>query len=119
MELDLIPLLVGPFLILVGLVVWCFPPKKINNTYGYRTPRAFRNQRAWDFAQRYSAKLIVLLNGLSTIICGVVYFLVRSRKLNIESPVAIGIYTVLPAVVTLMAIVLTERALAKMEKQEK
>jgi uncharacterized membrane protein len=26
------------------------PPKKINSTYGYRTPRSMKNQELWDLA---------------------------------------------------------------------
>ena len=28
------------------------PPKAINDTYGYRTPRSAKSQQTWDFAQR-------------------------------------------------------------------
>ena len=37
-------------LFLISIIFWKFPPKKINNLYGYRTPKAMQNQQIWDFA---------------------------------------------------------------------
>ena len=60
----------GPLFILLGYYFSKFPPKKINNIYGYRTTRSMKSQEAWDFAQVYGAKkmmvtgLIMLAAGL-------------------------------------------------------
>ncbi|MFT4662476.1 MAG: putative membrane protein [Patiriisocius sp.] len=35
------------------------PPKKINSLYGYRTSSSMLNQERWDFAQKFSGKLMV------------------------------------------------------------
>ena len=43
-------------LVVVGVVFWMFPPKKINRIYGYRTTSSMKSQAAWDFTQKYSAK---------------------------------------------------------------
>jgi hypothetical protein len=37
----------------VGIVFWTYPPKKINEFYGYRTTRSRKSQEAWDFAQKW------------------------------------------------------------------
>ncbi|MDT0293800.1 SdpI family protein [Mesonia ostreae] len=60
---------VGPFLlldaftgvvfILLGWVLYKYPPKEINSLYGYRTSKSMKSQEAWDFAQQYSGKLMV------------------------------------------------------------
>lgn len=34
-----------------------FPPKKINNYYGFRSDLAKSSQRAWDLAQEHSMKM--------------------------------------------------------------
>ena len=67
-------LLCGVIFIITGFIMLKFPPKKINMLYGYRTNRSMKNQENWDFAQKYSAKLLmrsglflVLLSGLSLI----------------------------------------------------
>ena len=65
------PQLIGFILLLVGLMQTYFPPKKINNLYGYRTSSSMKNQQMWDEANRYSAHytawtgLIILIIGIA------------------------------------------------------
>ncbi|MFH6964306.1 SdpI family protein [Flavobacterium plurextorum] len=51
--------------ILISLIVIVlfklFPPKKINSFYGYRTTNSIKNKSNWDFAQKYSAHLLIIL----------------------------------------------------------
>ncbi len=64
--LIMLPILVGGIFIIAGIIMFLFPPKKINNLYGYRTPSSMKNQERWDFAQSYSSKLMIKI--------GVIYF---------------------------------------------
>lgn len=50
--------ILGLLLILLGTLLFFFPPKKINSTYGYKTPSSMSSQKKWDCAQRYSGKLM-------------------------------------------------------------
>ncbi|WP_445453405.1 SdpI family protein [Flavobacterium sp. 25HG05S-40] len=50
----IIPFLTGIIFVAAALVTLCFPPKKINYLYGYRTITSMKSQQVWDFAQRYS-----------------------------------------------------------------
>lgn len=54
-----LPLMTGIIIGLGGWVQLTFPPKTINGVYGYRTPASKLNQERWDFAQRYSGKLLM------------------------------------------------------------
>lgn len=54
--------LCGVSFILAGFVMYFFPPKKINSLYGYRTTNSMKSQQNWDFAQKYSTKLMLLLS---------------------------------------------------------
>jgi uncharacterized membrane protein len=56
-------------MLLLGLIMTKFPPKKINNWYGYRTASSMKNQQTWDEANRYSAKMMVIM-GLILLIAG-------------------------------------------------
>ncbi|PNW28686.1 SdpI family protein [Formosa algae] len=49
----------GLLLLLVGLILYKFPPKKINIIYGYKTVRSMKSKARWDFAQIYSAKQLI------------------------------------------------------------
>ncbi|HZW62608.1 MAG TPA: SdpI family protein [Flavobacteriaceae bacterium] len=53
--------IIGLVYILAGGILYTFPPKKINPYYGYRTATSMKSQSRWDFAQRYSAKLLLVL----------------------------------------------------------
>lgn len=51
-------LAVGFIFMLMGIIMYKFPPKKINGLYGYRTASSMQSQAKWDFAQKYSAKIM-------------------------------------------------------------
>ncbi len=73
--LFLIPIIVGPIFILAGILLLKYPPAKINIIYGYRTSNSMKNQDTWNFAQRYSAKVLIkagLIYSLTAII-GLIY----------------------------------------------
>lgn len=45
----------------VILITKLFPPKNINSLYGYRTANSMKNKVNWDFAQKYSTNLFLVL----------------------------------------------------------
>lgn len=73
-DLFRVPLLIGILFMLGGFAMLKFPPRKINWFYGYRTPCAMKNQKRWDFAQKYSAKLMIKLGGLSILLSAIGFF---------------------------------------------
>ena len=110
------PVPVGFILTIMSIVFMLFPAKKPNHFYGYRTPQAFRDQKSWDFAQRFAARLMTLFAFCGTVICGIAYFAVHRHGVKIENPVIVCIYHAMPAIAALLPIVLTEIALARMKK---
>lgn len=52
-------------LFLLSIMFWKFPPKKINNWYGYRTHKTMLNQKIWDFANTVFSKNLVIYSGIS------------------------------------------------------
>ncbi|WP_397445079.1 SdpI family protein [Polaribacter sp. R77954] len=52
-------------LFLISVIFWKFPPKKINNIYGYRTPKAMQNQQIWDFANNTFNEAFLKYSGFS------------------------------------------------------
>ena len=66
--------LVPVSMLAVGVIFSFFPPKHINDWYGYRTSRSRRDQESWDFAHRYCGHLclknsfILLLLSLSLVV---------------------------------------------------
>tara|TARA_B100000795_G_scaffold269619_1_gene259602 strand:- start:1046 stop:1390 length:345 start_codon:yes stop_codon:yes gene_type:complete len=54
-------------LFLLSIIFWKFPPKKINNLYGYRTFKAMQNEDIWNFANTIFNKNLLMYAGLSFI----------------------------------------------------
>ena len=57
--LFLIPFITGLVFTITGIILFWFPPKKINGFYGYRTFSSMKSQERWDFAQLYAAKELI------------------------------------------------------------
>ena len=45
-------LLIGPLMLVLSLIFFYFPPKKINLVYGHRTSMSMKNQDTWDEANK-------------------------------------------------------------------
>jgi uncharacterized membrane protein len=89
----LIPLITGPFFIMAGILMAKFPPKDINNIYGYRTKRSMKSQESWDFAQLFSAKRLIY-SGIILMICSIIGSFIRTTELL---AVVIGLLSVIVA----------------------
>lgn len=64
-------MLAGVCFLLAGVCVLIFPPKRINSLYGYRTSNSMKSQSSWDFAQRFSAREIIIW-GTVLLVCSLV-----------------------------------------------
>jgi len=56
---SLILLTFGIVFVFIGIVEYIFPSKS-RNQKGYRTKNSLKSQEHWDFAQKYSAKMITI-----------------------------------------------------------
>jgi len=114
--IKLLPMVIGLVLLVVGLALMYFPPKEINGFYGYRTQRSYSSQRCWDFAQKYSAKVMVVSSLLLLAICGAVCYVEQRSNVNDLVCVAVNavLMTMLSFVEIAVVICLTERALSKL-----
>lgn len=48
-------ILCGIVFVIAAVIMLVFPPKRINDFYGYRTNNSKKSQERWDFSQRFSA----------------------------------------------------------------
>ena len=102
-------------LTVVGIVFWMCPPRQINEFYGYRTTRSRKSQEAWDFAQKYSAKMMTVLGLVALIVAAAAHLFRNSLCINSDYLMLydICITLLLPIIVVLPPIVLTELELRK------
>ena len=102
----IIHLLIGPLFLLLAIVFKLFPPKSINNLYGYRTSYSMRSKAVWDEANRFSCNLMVGI-GVIVILAQVITHFTLEESLSLTIPIVL-------LVALLIAIIpITERHLRK------
>ncbi len=107
MSAFIIQAITGFVLIIAGWIQKKYPPGKMNLLYGYRTGSAFKSKEIWDFAQKYSSKVILRCGGILILISPVYLIVEQNVLLKIVIAVAVSIiFTILP-------VYFTERAVKK------
>ncbi len=102
----LVCVLCGLIYIITEQLVLRYPPKKINDFYGYRTARSKRSQAHWDFAQKESSKYIIQ-SGYYCLLTCVPFILFETGK------AAVWIAIILATLYPFISIIQTEKALKK------
>lgn len=93
-----------------GYLMQKHPPREINGLYGYRTARSSKSQEAWDFSQRYSAKLYVKWGRILTAVSLLLFLVLMG--LGAETAGIAGTFVCLVQIVFLiLPIPFVERAL--------
>lgn len=57
--------LIGPPILILAIIFKCYPPKKINDLYGYRTPRSMKSPEVWKEGNRYSSNLLLFVSVIT------------------------------------------------------
>ena len=70
---------VGIASLVLGVVWRLFPQKKIGSLLGYRSTRATKNQYAWDTAQNYAAKILIIVSQVQIALAIGFYLMVRQN----------------------------------------
>ena len=99
-------LLLGPLMILISYIFAKYPPKKINDLYGYRTKRSMRNQDCWDFANRHSIRLMWKISLVTCVVQAIGLIFLNER-------VALLTATIVLIASLIYSVYLTEKALKK------
>ena len=77
-----------PVLILIlGIWMYKYPPKKINWLIGYRTFKSMKNKEMWDFAHKYCGKLWMLLGLIMIILTFLLYILVWLKVITFNESI--------------------------------
>ena len=87
--------MVGGIFIIVGMLTYVLPPKKINFLYGYRTMNSMKSKEKWDFAQKYSSRLLVFIGLILAATSGIGLFYSYSEKVDFGIGMGIVLCSVL------------------------
>tara|TARA_B100001059_G_C17591382_1_gene454827 strand:- start:376 stop:738 length:363 start_codon:yes stop_codon:yes gene_type:complete len=66
-DLVAVQLACGPLILFFSFIFSKYQPKKISTIYGYRTTRSMSNNDIWEFANKVSAKYMIIAS-LATIL---------------------------------------------------
>ena len=102
--LFLIPLLI----MVVGFLMFKFPPKKINWIIGYRTKSSMKNEQKWNKANKYCSKVWIKLGLLMSIISIILVSFTLFNLLTITENI-ITIIIILQVSTIVMSIYLIEK----------
>jgi uncharacterized membrane protein len=84
----------GIIFLFTGIILYLFPPKKINSFYGYRTSKSMINQENWTFAQKYSS-IKMIQTSLFLLLISCLGFFITFQQITQNSiafaSIAIGI----------------------------
>ena len=72
--------LIPVLMILVGIIMFKNPPKKINFFVGYRSVNSMKDKEIWDFSNKYCGKLFTII-GLILLIVTSLLFLLFNLKI--------------------------------------
>ncbi len=100
-----IPLAAGFIFAIAGFILFKFPPKKINPLYGYRTKSSMKNQKHWDFAQKYASIELIKFGGLLALIAISGVFFNPDEKISVFLGLGLMLLTVI------LILLRTERAI--------
>ena len=92
------PLFFGSILTMAGFIQFIYPPKGINALYGYRTSSSMKTKERWDFAQKYSSKLMIKL--------GLIYISLALFGLFLKEYEAIALAIHLPFMLVIFVILI-------------
>ena len=95
----------GAVFIVMGLVMLKYPPKQINDWYGYRTTNSKKSQERWEFAQRHSSKIMTRIGQVLAIVS------FPAAQFSIERMLGAIIAIVIVVASGMFIIVNTEKAL--------
>jgi len=88
---------INGLLFLLSLICWKFPPKKINNLYGYKTFRTMQNIDIWNFANKAFNNSLLIYAGIS-FIAGLVLASLGGDSLTWQ-PMALAILTIIVCII--------------------
>lgn len=88
-HLGLVSLACGIVFIGAAVIMLLFPPRKINDFYGYRTTNSKKSQERWDFAQRFSSWRMIESGVVLTLVSIVIEYGQISKEIGVFIGIAL------------------------------
>lgn len=76
-NLLILPLILGPVFVFLGIITLLLPPNNINNFYGYRSKNSMKNIEIWRYSQK-KASIGILIVGLLYTSCAFLGLVIKT-----------------------------------------
>ena len=96
--------------IITGYLMYKYPPKKINYFVGYRTSKSMKNEKIWDFANKYCGMLWLKI-GSSVLIITLLLSLLFYLKTIIFTENILTIIIIIEIIIMILSGLLPENKL--------
>ena len=93
----LIPLLV----IIIGLLMYKYPPQKPNWFVGYRSRKSMKNEKIWKEANQYCGKIWMLMGLIMVFVSILLFLLDLFSMVNFSEPLLSTLVLVQTAIIIL------------------
>lgn len=93
--------------IITGYLMYKYPPKKINYFVGYRTSKSMKNEKIWDFANKYCGSLWIKMGIILLVITTILSILIYLKVINFTENVLI-IIMFFQVTIMLLSVIITE-----------
>lgn len=105
-------LYVGFVFTAIGAIIYSAQPTEINGFIGYRTGSSMKSQERWDFAQKYSSKVMMICGVTMIVLSALGHFIPH----DVEYKQEIGLGLIVISAIVMIA--LTEIALKRRFKNK-
>ena len=103
----LIPILI----VVVGFLLFKFPPSKPNWFSGYRTNKSMKDEKAWKEAYNYCGNLFLIV-GLFELVLSIVLLVLNYLSISFSDTI-LSIVVIVQLIPMLITVVLVEKKISK------
>ena len=107
--------LIPVLMILVGIIMFKYPPKKINFFVGYRNVNSMKDKERWDFSNKYCGKLFTIVGLIMLIVDSLLFLLFKLESVNYTENVLL-IIVILQVGMILLSGLLVEKKVRNYKK---
>lgn len=100
-------------ILITGLFMLKYPPKRKNVIFGFRTKRSFLSQDTWMYAQRKSGLYIAMIGAMGLVMIGLAFMLQDEILSVISHDYIVTAITVLPLILVFVSVLIIQLELKK------
>ena len=108
-------LIIPVTMLLVGILLYNYPPKKINFFIGYRTCKSMKDKESWDIANKYSGEICIKLGVVLLVIFGILTALLCFNVLTLTET-GMAIIVLCQCIAFVIPMYMVEKKISDQEK---